>query len=194
MSSKKILIINGHPNLNSFNYAIHEAYLTGLKLNGNTIISEIKIAEMAFDINVQKARAAVQIEQDIKDAQLKIEAADHIVWIYPLWWGMMPALLKGFIDRVLTPGFAFNYTSKGKIEKLMTGKTTEIICTLDYPIFIFKTLFNGGGVKVMRKMILNFCGFKNSKTTYIGPIIKSTPAQREKWLSNIKNYALSMRC
>jgi putative NADPH-quinone reductase len=127
------------------------------------------------------------MEADLITAQEKIKTADHIVWIYPLWWGMMPAIMKGFIDRVFVPGFAFKYhQNSSKWDKLLKGKTTEIICTLDYPVFVFKLFFGEGGVKVMRKMVLDFCGLKTTKTTYIGQIKPSTPEQRKEWLHKVE--------
>lgn len=185
---RNILIINGHPNPESFNYALQKSFKNGVISKGIFQIDEINIAELNFDLNLNKGYSTgVELEPDLQKAQEKIKWANHIVWIYPLWWGMMPALLKGFIDRVFIPGFAFKYhTTGGKWDKLLKGKTTEIICTIDYPVLIFKLFFREGGVKVMRKMILDFCGLKTTKTTYIGPIKPSNADQRKKWLANIE--------
>lgn len=185
---KNILIINGHPNPESYNYALHTSFKNGLLASGSLQIDEIFVGELSFNPNLSKGyTSGVMIENDLLIAQEKINKADHIVWIFPLWWGTMPAILKGFIDRVFVPGFAFKYRdNSNKWDKLLKGKTTEIICTLDYPIFIFKYFFGEGGVKVMRKMILNFCGLKTTKTTYIGPIKSSNLEQREKWLSQLE--------
>lgn len=185
---KKILIINGHPNPDSFNYALHKAYKNGVLTKGEHSIDEINVAELYFNPNLSKGYSTgVTMEADLITAQEKIRAADHIVWIYPLWWGMMPAILKGFIDRVFVAGFAFKYhTNSSKWDKLLKGKTTEIICTLDYPVLIFKLFFGEGGVKVMRKMVLDFCGLKTTKTTYIGPIKPSKTEQRNAWLSKVE--------
>lgn len=190
----KILIINGHPNTESFNYALHKAYKNGLLSNGKHTIDEIKVAELDFNLNLSKGYSTgVTMEPDLITAQEKIKSADHIVWIYPLWWGMMPAILKGFIDRVFVPGFAFKYhTNSSKWDKLLKGKTTEIICTLDYPVLIFKLFFGEGGVKVMRKMVLDFCGLKTTKTTYIGPVKPSKPEQRINWLDKVKQLGVKL--
>ena len=185
---KNILIINGHPNTESFNYALHKAYKKGLVTNGIHAIEEIKVAELDFNLNLSKGYSTgVIMESDLITAQEKIMKADHIVWIYPLWWGMMPAILKGFIDRVFVPGFAFKYhENSSKWDKLLKGKTTEVICTLDYPVFVFKLFFGEGGVKVMRKMVLDFCGLKTIKTTYIGQIKPSKLDQRRNWLKKVE--------
>lgn len=140
---KNILVINGHPNIESFNYALHKAYKNGVLAKGINNIDEINVVELEFNLNLSKGyNTRVIMEPDLITAQEKITKADHIVWIYPLWWGMMPAILKGFIDRVFVPGFAFKYhINSSKWDKLLKGKSTEIICTLDYPVFIFKLFF-----------------------------------------------------
>lgn len=185
---KNILIINGHPNKESYNYALHQAYKRGLQNKGNCHIEEILVADLQFNLNLSKGYSmGITMENDLLNAQNKIKKADHLVWIYPLWWGMMPALLKGFIDRVFVPGFAFKYHHHdSKWDKLLSGKTTEIICSIDYPVFLFKWFFGEGGVKVMRKMVLEFCGLKVSKTTYVGPIKTSSENQRINWLKMIE--------
>ncbi len=186
---KNILIINGHPNSESFNSAIHKAFKKGLATNGTYIIDEIKVADLDFNINLSKGYSSETImEIDLIEAQEKIKKADHIVWIFPLWWGTMPALLKGFIDRIFVPGFAFKYhaNSISSWDKLLKGKTTEIICTLDYPVLIFKLFMYEGGIKVMRRMIFNFCGLKSTQTTYLGPIRSSKLEQRNKWLKKVE--------
>lgn len=104
---KKILIINGHPDKKSFCYAIHNSYKKGV-LNSNAILKEINISDLKFNLNLEFGyRKRTSLEADLLDAQEKIKWANHIVWIYPVWWGSYPAILKGFIDRVFLPGFAF---------------------------------------------------------------------------------------
>lgn len=190
----KILIINGHPNPDSFNYALHKAYKSGVLASNKHSIEEINVADLEFNLNLSKGYSTgITMESDLISAQAKIKSADHIVWIYPLWWGMMPAILKGFIDRVFVPGFAFKYhDNSSKWDKLLKGKTTEIICTLDYPVLIFKLFFGEGGVKVMRKMVLDFCGLKTTKTTYIGPIKPSKSEQRTQWLDKVKQLGVKL--
>ncbi|CAG5087766.1 NAD(P)H-dependent oxidoreductase [Parvicella tangerina] len=184
----KILIINGHPNTESFNYALHKAFKNGVLTKGKHSIEEINIAKLNFNLNLSKGYSSgITMETDLINAQNKIKNADHIVWIYPLWWSMMPTIMKGFIDRVFVPGFAFKYhPNSSKWDKLLKGKTTEIIATLDTPVFIFKLFLGEGGVKVFRKSVLGFCGIKTTRTTYIGPIKPSTPEQRKNWLQKVE--------
>lgn len=189
---KKILIINGHPNQESFNFAVQTAYKKGA-LSGSNEVQEINLAMLDFNPNLTVGyRAKQALEPDLQLAQKKIQWADHIVWIYPLWWGMMPAGLKGFLDRTFLPGFAFKYRNNSdRWDKLLTGRTTEIICTIDYPIWYFKWFLGEGGVKVMRKMVLDFCGLKTTKTTYLGPIRPSAMTDRQVWLGQMEALGAS---
>lgn len=189
-SMKRILVVNGHPRAGSYNYAVQDAYLRGLA-GKDVEVREIRLAELQFDLNLSEGYTSAQaLEPDLVEAQAKILWADHVVWIFPLWWGMMPAVLKGFIDRVLLPGYAFRYRPKSSLwDKLLKGKTSAIICTIDYPIWYFRLFLRGGGVGVMRKMVLEFCGFEVTRTTYLGPVRPSTLAQREEWLRKVERIA-----
>ena len=100
--------------------------------------------------------------------------AEHIVFVYPIWWGTMPALLKGWIDRTLLPRFAFKMR-KGKLqpEKFLTGKTAEIIKTSGGPRWVyFMPIFNDNGI--WRYLITGFTGIKLKKITHFGKITPHT--------------------
>ena len=105
---KRILIINGHPNEDSYCSALAEAYKEGASAHAE--IKEIRIAALNFEPNLKFGyRKRIELEPDLLEAQEKIKRADHLVWVHPVWWGGFPAILKGFIDRVFLPGFAFRY-------------------------------------------------------------------------------------
>src|SRR5690554_2177989 len=107
--SKKILIINGHPNETSFNFGLAKAYRKGAEESGAEI-KEIVISKLQFNPNLQFGyQKRMDLESDLIDSWEKIKWADHLVWVHPVWWGGLPALTKGFIDRVLLPGLAFQY-------------------------------------------------------------------------------------
>ncbi len=120
------------------------------------------------------------------DSQKKILWADHIVWIYPVWWGSVPALLKGFLDRVLIPGFAFK-KREGSVwwDKFLTGRTSRIISTMDQPAWYFWLVYGEPSNRMMKRTVLEFCGIKPVEVTSIGPIRMSTEKFREKWLGKV---------
>jgi putative NADPH-quinone reductase len=181
---KKIVIINGHPDSESFNHALQRAYKTGALSAGNEV-EEITLSDMNFSAILRFGyRVPTEWEPDLSDAWKKIEQADHLVLIFPIWWGSMPALMKGFFERILLPGFAFKYQENSKFpQKLLKGKTSEIITTMDTPVWYFKWIMGKPGVKVVENSILGFCGVKNKRTTYFPVVKTSDDKQRQKWLS-----------
>ncbi len=188
---KKVLIINGHPDKESFCFALHNAYKEGALSKGDEV-QEIILAEMDFNPILQHGyRKRTDQEPDLIDAWEKIQWAEHIVWIYPTWWAAPPALMKGFIERVFLPGFAFQYQDKSPFPiKLLKGKTSEIISTMDSPIWYYKWIVKDIGGHMIRHSIGAFCGIKNIRTTYLAIIKKSTPEQREKWIRKVKYLAM----
>lgn len=104
---RKILLINGHPDKESYCFALAQSYKKGAVESGAEI-QEIVLADLQFSPILQFGyRKRTELEPDLLDAWDKIQWADHLVWVYPVWWGALPALLKGFIDRVFLPGFVF---------------------------------------------------------------------------------------
>jgi NAD(P)H dehydrogenase (quinone) len=187
MAIKKILIINGHPDKESFNFGLAEAYKKGA-LSKGADVKEIIVRDLNFTPNLQYGyRKRTELEADLLDAQQKIKWADHLVWIYPVWWGSYPAILKGFIDRVFLPGFAFQKRENSVWwDKLLTHKTARIISTLDQPAWYYWLIYRQPSNNAMKKLTLEFCGISPVKTTTIGPIRLSKEAYRQKWLTKIE--------
>ena len=110
---KQVLIINGHPDKESFNFALSNAYIKGASKT-NVVISQINITELKFNLNLEFGyRKHTELEIDLITAVEKIKMANHIVWIFPMWWYGYPAIMKGFIDRIFLPGITFE-PIKGK--------------------------------------------------------------------------------
>lgn len=187
---KKVLIINGHPDKESFCFGLHESYKRGSISKGYEI-KEIILSDMTFNpILMYGYRKRTELEPDLLEAWEKLQWAEHIVWIYPTWWASPPALLKGFIERLFLPGFAFEYQDKSPFpKKLLKGRTSEIISTMDAPVFYYKWIVKDIGGKMIRKDIGAFCGIKNIRTTYLATLKTSTPEQRQKWLNKIELIA-----
>lgn len=129
----------------------------------------------------------LDLEEDLRKSQESIAWADHLVFVYPTWWGTMPALLKGFIDRVFLPGFAFQYRD-GSVwwDKLLKGKSARLIVTMDTPPWYFKLVYGQPGHRAMKRTILGFCGIRPVGITSIGPIKGSTEVKKERWLNRVQ--------
>lgn len=189
---KKILIINGHPNPGSFNFGIAEWYLKGVIVSGAQV-ETITIAELNFNPNLKFGyQKRTELEPDLLDSWEKIKRADHLVWIHPVWFGGLPAITKGFIDRLFLPGMAFQYRKDSVWwDKLLKGKSAHIITTLDQPSWYYRFFYGRPSVNQLKKSTLEFCGVKPVKVTYIGIIKGSADFQREKWLQKV--YELGVR-
>lgn len=184
---KKILIINGHPDTKSFNYALSQAYLEGAQ-ETEAQISRINLAELNFNPNLQYGyRKRSELEADLLDAIQKIKEADHLVWIFPMWWYSMPALMKGFIDRTFLPGITFEpIEGKAFPKQLLKGKTARLIITADTPRWYDQLFMRSPAIRQFKKGTLEFCGIKPVKLTYIAVIKDSRPEFREKWLKKLR--------
>jgi NAD(P)H dehydrogenase (quinone) len=123
----------------------------------------------------------------------KIKWADHLVWVYPVWWGSWPALMKGFVDRVFLPGLTFKKI-EGSLwwEKLLKGKTARIITTMDQPGWYYRWVYGRPSTNALKKCTLEFCGVGPVKTTTIGPIRNSKTTFRENWLEKVKRLGQNM--
>ncbi|MDR3023432.1 NAD(P)H-dependent oxidoreductase [Chryseobacterium sp.] len=184
---KKIAIINGHPNKDSFNFGIADAYRAGAVETGAEV-KEIVIRELKFNPNLQFGyQKRMELEPDLMKAWEIIQWADHLVWVHPVWWGGFPALMKGFIDRLFLPGMAYKYRENSVWwDKLLKGKTAHIITTLDQPGWYYRMFFGRPSVNQLKKSILEYCGVKPVKLTYIGIIRNSKDEQRSQWLRKAK--------
>ena len=192
--NKKILIINGHPNKDSFNFGIVTAYKQGAENSGAEVKSVI-IADLKFNPNLQFGyQKRTELEPDLLEAWEKIKWADHIVWVHPVWWGGLPAITKGFIDRLFLPGFAFQYRENSIWwDKLLKGKTAHIITTLDQPSWYYWLVFGRPSVNQLKKSTLEFCGIKPVKVTSIAVIKNSDLSFRKKWLDKVNKLGKNLK-
>lgn len=191
---KRILVINGHPDDQSFGKALADAYFTGAEQAGAEV-RMLHLSNLRFQLNLSKGyRQRTDLESDLLGAQESIRWAEHLVWIYPVWWGSVPALLKGFLDRVMLPGFAFQYRENSVWwDKLLKGRTGHIISTLDQPQWYYWLINGRPTYHAMKKMTLEFCGISPVHTTSIGPVKSAQESKREEWLKKVEALGRRMR-
>ncbi len=189
---KKIALINGHPNHESFNFVLAEAYKKGAE-NSGAEIKEIIIRDLDFNPNLQFGyQKRMDLEPDLLKAWEIIQWADHLVWVHPVWWGGLPAITKGFIDRLFLPGLAFKYRENSVWwDKFLKGKTAHIITTIDQPGWYYRIFYGRPSINQLKKSTLEFCGVKPVKVTYIGIIKNSKEEQRQKWIEKV--YSLGQK-
>ncbi len=191
---KKIVIINGHPNQDSFSFALAAAYISGA-LSSNAEVKEIVVSELNFSPNLKFGyQKRTELEPDLLEAWDKIKWADHLVWVHPVWWGGLPAITKGFIDRLFLPGFVFQYKENSVvIEKMLTHKTAHIITTLDQPSWYYRLIYGRPSVNQLKRSVLEFCGVKPVKVTYIGIVRGSNAETRNKWLKKVEALGVKLK-
>lgn len=178
-----LLIIQGHPDKESFNHANAINYYQKAQEAGYQV-KMIDLAEENFDPNLEFGlRQHMTDEIKPNHYQELIKEADQLVFLFPTWWGAEPAKLKGFLDRTLTPRFAYHYESATKIEKLLKGKTAKLFITSRGPAFFTKSLF-GTVVYRWKHQILGFCGIKVTQTLVLGDMNtkKSTEDKRHAFI------------
>ncbi|ULL14472.1 flavodoxin family protein [Paenibacillus sp. H1-7] len=182
----KIVVINGHPDPQSFCSALADAYKEGA-LSRNAQVRTIDLSKISFDPNLKHGyRQRTELEDDLLEAQELIRWAEHIVIVYPTWWGTMPAVLKGFFDRVFLPGFAYKYREHSPLwDKLLTGKSAHMIVTMDTPSWYNRWIYRHAGHNVMKRNILQFCGINPVRITEISQVKPSTAERRTQWLSKV---------
>jgi putative NADPH-quinone reductase len=180
---KKILIINGHPDRESFCFGLANRYMEGA-LKAGADCKVIHLIDLKFNpVLVSGYRIVTELEPDLVQAQKDIQEADHLVFVYPNWWSTYPALLKGFIDRVFLPGFAFKYRKNSPLwDKLLKGKTAQLLVTMDTPWWYYWLINRSPGHNSMKIGILEFSGVKPVKIKSFSPIKSSDATKRKQWL------------
>jgi len=157
-------------------------------------VKEINIHALDFDSNLQFGyKQVMPLETDLITAMEAIKWANHLVWIHPVWWGGLPAKMKGFIDRTFLPGTTFKY-KKDSIwwDKLLKGKSARIITTMDQPGWYYSLFYGKPSINQLKKSTLQFCGVSPVKVTTIGPIRNTDATKKSIFLKKVT--ALGVNC
>lgn len=181
-----IYILLAHPDKVSFNGQIADA-LEKAALTAGHQVRRQNIGEMQFDPILWNGYSKIQeLEPDLRQAQENIVWCNKWVIIYPVWWGSLPAIFKGFLDRTLLPGFAFLYHQKDPFwDKFLGGRSAHVITTSDAPAIWLWWQYSNSDIRAMRKATLEFCGIKPVKVTRIGRVKYLGPEERLKAIEGI---------
>jgi putative NADPH-quinone reductase len=180
---KRILMILGTPKSTSLCHALYEAYAQGARNEGH-VVRHLRLGELRFDPVLRYGyEQSQQLEADLLEAQRQIHWAEHLVFVYPVWWGGLPALLKGFFDRIFLPGFAFKHHGRSQPQnRLLSGRTADLLVTLDTPPWYFRWIYGAPAHRQMTRSILGFSGIKTRHLAEFAPVQPSSEAQRQSWL------------
>lgn len=187
--TRKIVLILGHPETKPDTYcrALFEAYEQGARGAGHEVTA-FALAELEFE-PVRRHRFGEEEppEPAILAAEKAVKAADHITFVYPLWFGFMPALLHGFIERVFGEGVAVRKDASKRMgyEKLLTGKSARVIVTMGMPAFFYRWFFGAHSYKALKRNILTFSGAGPVKASFIG-MVEENADKRAHWLTKVE--------
>ena len=185
----RILIIQGHPDTQQrhFCHALADAYAEGAREGGHEV-ARIDVAQA--DIPFLRSRAqweGADAPAFVGEAQERLAQADHLVLVYPLWLGTMPALLKAWLEHVLRPGFAFDVMTHGlSWNARLGGLSARLIVTMGMPVFVYRLFYLSHSLRTFQRNILRFVGVSPVRTSLIGRVDARGGRERERWLARIR--------
>jgi putative NADPH-quinone reductase len=183
----RILLIDGHPDPDAghFIHALADAYRDGAEKGGHDV-RQVRVADLDFPIlRSQREWKENPVPRDIAAAQQAITWAEHLVFLYPMWLGDVPALMKGFLEQVARPHFAFRYREQGFPEKLLAGRSARIIVTMGMPAVAYSLVYRAHSLKSLERNILRFAGINPVHHTIIGRV-EASEDNRQRWLEDIR--------
>lgn len=185
-----LLVINGHPNPTSLNATLAQTYIATAQALGATV-RYLAIGELHFNPNLQYGYAKrMELEPDLLRALDDIYWSTHQVWIHPMWWVCMPAIMKGFFDRLFLPGLVFKHHTSTHTEGLLQGKTARIIVTMgDLSPEIHQSVYHASGSIPLKEGILAYCGVEVEQAEVFGPLNDYSPNDIHQLLLQMKEKA-----
>jgi len=187
---RNIAIVQGHPDPSKerFGRALQAAYEDGARDAGHQV-RVIDVATLDFPLLRSKQDwESGTAPAAIRDSQAAIRWADHLVFFYPLWAGSMPALLKGFIEQALRPGFAMDPRGGMLAARPLAGRSARIVVTMGMPAFVYRWFFRAHSLKSLQRNILGFCGIAPIKVSLVGQVDDPDPAGRRRWLAKMREF------
>ena len=187
--SSRILLISGHPQSGShrLNHALLEAYAQGAQDAGHEI-RRIDVAALDFPLlRSQEEWEHGALPPALEPAQQDIAWAQHLVFFFPLWLGDMPALLKGFLEQVARPGFAFHRDADNPFgQKALGGRSARVVVTMAMPALVYRLYFHAHSVKSLEKNILGFVGISPIRVTLIGLVDSLGEKGVQGWVTRMR--------
>lgn len=185
---RRILIIQGHPDPDPARLcrALAEAYAEGAHTAGHEVtrldLARMDIPLLRSETEFKQGQPAPQIRQ----AQDALLAAEHIVVIFPLWLGTLPALTKAFFEQTLRPGFAFATEGKGFPKGRLKGRSLRLVVTMGMPALAYRWLYSAHALKGLSRSLFGFVGFKPVRQTLFGMAANASPKRRQGWLDEMR--------
>ncbi|MBK4215124.1 NAD(P)H-dependent oxidoreductase [Paracoccus caeni] len=186
----RVLLIDGHPDQGRLSAHLLDHYQQALP--AGTSIDRLAIRDLDFNPDLSRGYENVPpLEPALEDALAKIEACDHLVLAFPLWWGAEPAGMKGFWDRILLPRRAFRYHQNDPFwDRLLKGRSADVLVTMDTPPpYLRLAYFDPIGWRY-RRQVLGFVGFRPIRMAYFGMVRRGGVERNlSRWQARITSLA-----
>ncbi|MGC4064445.1 MAG: NAD(P)H-dependent oxidoreductase [Polyangiaceae bacterium] len=176
------LLLLGHPIDDSFNARLARAYVRGFE-SASGRISTLVLPNLTFD-PVLRGRGQA-LEPDLLQARRLIEASEHLVWVLPDYWGAPPAVVRGFVDRVFLPGWAYRHEGRALPTGLLRGRSSRVVVTMDSPKLWYWLAHRGSIHAAMGTATLSYVGIAPVRYTTLYSVRKMSEVTREKWLTRM---------
>ena len=189
--SGRILVINGHPDKESYCAALAEAYREGAAYAGKDC-GLVHLSDVHFDPVLHHGNRVIQeLEPDLKSLQAQIKRARHLVLVYPVWWATFPALLKGLFDRAFLPGQMFKFREDKLLwERYMKGRSARCIVTMNTPPLLYRLFIKRPGDHAVNRGVLRFVGYRPVRFTHLGSVKRSDLKKRRHWLQKVRRLGV----
>jgi len=187
----KISVIVAHPHQKSFNHAIAATAVETLKKNGHEVFFH-DLYEEEFDplLTVEEIPRDATLPFEVEKHCNEISAADGVVIIHPNWWGQPPAILKGWVDRIIRPGVAYEFLENDKGEGvpcgLLKAKSAVVFNTSNTETGREKNIFGDPLETIWKNCIFGLCGVKGFYRRMFNIVVVSSEEQRKRWLEEVR--------
>ncbi|MCI1858208.1 MAG: NAD(P)H-dependent oxidoreductase [Sporolactobacillus sp.] len=190
-----VLVIYAHPNPDSFNHAVCQQVIAGLsaaKIHYHLLDLYQEKFDPALIFNSRKRRSQMKSDPGTAHYRQLVAAADHLIFVYPTWWSGMPAMLRGFFDRVFASGFAYTYN--GPIPHgLLNGRAATLIYTMDSPAFYARLIRRSVEWRAVKGPIFHFCGIRPLHRLVLYGLRSSRVKKRQAFLAKVRRYCTNLR-
>jgi putative NADPH-quinone reductase len=188
----RTVIVFNHPYEGSFCNAILNAITKGLQKGGHEVdlmhLDNDRFNPVMTKDDLKAFVAHQPIDPQVINYSERLKKADHLIFIFPIWWDIMPATTKGFIDRVLSPGVVYDHHPKGfgLVPLLKNMRSVTIVTTMNKPKILYSLLIGNLIKKVMLRSVFKTMGYKQLKWIGFTSVKSVSQEKRKKWLNNLE--------
>jgi len=186
---KRIAIIQGHPDAAGHHLlnAMADTYAEGAISSGHEV-RRVEVATLDFPLlRTQADFETGELPPALVQARDDMRWAEHWVFLFPLWHGTMPALLKAFLEHIFRPGFAMEYREKQFPRRLLAGRSARIVVTMGMPVMLYRWYFGALGVRAFERSMLSFAGIKPIRESFYG-LTFADEKKRLRWIEEMREH------